>query len=80
MKKVILMSVILLSISTAAYSHGGRTDQSGGHNCSQKSVNKGLCSGYHFHTYSNLKAKNKNNKHQNNKEKHTHNVRKAVTS
>jgi hypothetical protein len=29
--------------------HSGRTDAYGGHNCSQKSINKGLCSGYHYH-------------------------------
>ena len=32
-----------------AVAHGGRTDKSGGHNCSEKSVSKGLCTGYHFH-------------------------------
>ena len=29
--------------------HSGRTDSSGGHNCSQKSIDKGLCYGYHYH-------------------------------
>ncbi len=29
--------------------HSGRTDSSGGHNCSDASVRKGLCSGYHYH-------------------------------
>ena len=29
--------------------HSGRTDSSGGHNCSAKSKRKGLCSGYHYH-------------------------------
>mgnify|MGYP005644718713 CR=1 FL=1 len=27
----------------------GRTDANGGHNCSDKSKRKGLCSGYHYH-------------------------------
>ena len=30
-------------------SHSGRTDSNGGHNCSAKSQQKGLCSGYHYH-------------------------------
>jgi len=29
--------------------HSGRTDSSGGHNCSDSSKRKGLCSGYHYH-------------------------------
>jgi hypothetical protein len=29
--------------------HSGRTDSSGGHNCSDKSIRKGLCTGYHYH-------------------------------
>lgn len=31
------------------YAHSGGTDSSGGHNCSEKSKAKGLCSGYHYH-------------------------------
>lgn len=31
------------------FAHSGRTDSSGGHNCSEKSQAKGLCSGYHYH-------------------------------
>ncbi|MCY8938518.1 YHYH domain-containing protein [Peribacillus frigoritolerans] len=34
---------------TITYAHPGRTDSSGGHNCSEKSIAKGLCSGYHNH-------------------------------
>jgi hypothetical protein len=30
-------------------SHGGGLDGKGGHNCSAKSKQKGLCSGYHYH-------------------------------
>jgi hypothetical protein len=44
--------VLLFYFSFTAMSvgaHSGRTDGSGGHNCSQKSINKGLCSGYHYH-------------------------------
>lgn len=29
--------------------HSGRLDKCGGHNCSQKSKDKGLCTGYHYH-------------------------------
>ena len=29
--------------------HSGRTDSNGGHKCSDKSKQKGLCSGYHYH-------------------------------
>lgn len=29
--------------------HSGRTDSNGGHNCSESSKRKGLCSGYHYH-------------------------------
>ena len=29
--------------------HSGGTDSNGGHNCSDKSKRKGLCSGYHYH-------------------------------
>jgi hypothetical protein len=29
--------------------HSGRTDANGGHNCSDNSKQKGLCSGYHYH-------------------------------
>ncbi|WP_141505214.1 YHYH domain-containing protein [Paenibacillus luteus] len=42
----LLAVFILPSISTA---HSGRTDSSGGHNCSEKSIAKGLCTGYHYH-------------------------------
>lgn len=34
---------------TLALAHSGRTDSSGGHNCSEKSQAKGLCTGYHYH-------------------------------
>ncbi|WP_169091753.1 YHYH domain-containing protein [Paenibacillus sp. PL91] len=42
----LLAVFIMPSISTA---HSGRTDSSGGHNCSEKSIAKGLCTGYHYH-------------------------------
>lgn len=52
----ILLVVAILAFSNQALSHSGRTDKNGGHNCSQKSVNKGLCSGYHYHGSSKLDA------------------------
>ncbi|MFC0523891.1 YHYH domain-containing protein [Pontibacillus salicampi] len=46
-----IMVIILASLSfqEVSYAHSGRTDSSGGHNCSSKSQAKGLCSGYHYH-------------------------------
>lgn len=49
-KRIIaLILVMLMIIPSAAFAHPGRTDSSGGHNCSAKSKAKGLCSGYHYH-------------------------------
>ncbi|MEG0473699.1 MAG: copper amine oxidase N-terminal domain-containing protein [Solibacillus sp.] len=52
MKKVALLIMMLslfLSPSLIADAHSGRTDSNGGHNCSEKSKAKGLCTGYHYH-------------------------------
>ena len=51
MKHLITAALMLVVASLASYSsaHSGRTDAYGGHNCSQKSINKGLCTGYHYH-------------------------------
>ncbi|MNJ31987.1 Protease inhibitor precursor [compost metagenome] len=52
MKKIVVLVIslaLLLSAQTAALAHSGRTDANGGHNCSEKSKQKGLCSGYHYH-------------------------------
>jgi|TARA_B110000238_G_C15913614_1_gene347340 hypothetical protein len=46
-KIVVLLSLTLMASYSNA--HSGRTDSNGGHNCSQKSKDKGLCSGYHYH-------------------------------
>ena len=45
----LLLALIFLSMSTLSFGHSGRTDSNGGHNCSQKSKEKGLCTGYHYH-------------------------------
>lgn len=49
--KQLAFILTLVIASTSAAAHSGRTDSSGGHNCSQSSKNKGLCSGYHYHKY-----------------------------
>ena len=41
--------ILLLLTCSQAIAHSGRTDKNGGHNCSQKSKEKGLCTGYHYH-------------------------------
>ncbi|SDN57835.1 YHYH domain-containing protein [Bacillus sp. OK048] len=49
-KKVFLFTLLFILLSgTFASAHSGRTDSSGGHNCSEKSKAKGLCTGYHYH-------------------------------
>ena len=45
----ILLSLVFVSLSTISFGHSGRTDANGGHHCSQKSKEKGLCTGYHYH-------------------------------
>ena len=45
----LLLALVFLSLSTFSFGHSGRTDSNGGHNCSQKSKEKGLCTGYHYH-------------------------------
>ncbi|MDG0791438.1 YHYH domain-containing protein [Cohnella ginsengisoli] len=52
MKKILVFLiavVVLIGTSSSAYAHSGRTDKNGGHNCSAKSKQKGLCTGYHYH-------------------------------
>jgi hypothetical protein len=44
-----LIVCLLFSVASIASAHSGRTDARGGHNCSDKSINKGLCTGYHYH-------------------------------
>jgi flagellar biosynthesis/type III secretory pathway protein FliH len=48
--KIVFVTLFFFSVTAIGVeAHSGRTDSSGGHNCSQKSINKGLCSGYHYH-------------------------------
>lgn len=44
-----IVLVSMLVISSSALAHPGRLDANGGHNCSEKSKQKGLCTGYHYH-------------------------------
>lgn len=44
-----IMVLMLLLPTLQANAHSGRTDSSGGHNCSDASKKKGLCTGYHYH-------------------------------
>ncbi|MGN7350410.1 YHYH domain-containing protein [Paenibacillus sp. 2003] len=46
---VTLSLVVLVGVSSSAYAHPGRLDKKGGHNCSAKSKQNGLCTGYHYH-------------------------------
>jgi hypothetical protein len=47
---IILMALaVIVGTSSSAYAHSGRTDKNGGHKCSAKSIQNGLCSGYHYH-------------------------------
>lgn len=48
-KIAIITLIISFIFGSSVYAHSGRTDSSGGHNCSAKSQAKGLCSGYHYH-------------------------------
>ena len=54
MSNTVKIFAILTLAAVASYSdaHSGRTDSNGGHNCSQASKDKGLCTGYHYHSSS----------------------------
>ncbi|MFJ7920751.1 copper amine oxidase N-terminal domain-containing protein [Lysinibacillus fusiformis] len=52
MKKLVLflaMVTLFFTTTSIADAHPGRLDSNGGHNCSEKSKAKGLCTGYHYH-------------------------------
>lgn len=49
MKSILLAFFFILLLPSQTLAHSGRTDSSGGHNCSSSSISKGLCSGYHYH-------------------------------
>ncbi|MFE3572710.1 copper amine oxidase N-terminal domain-containing protein [Lysinibacillus sp. NPDC059133] len=63
MKKLVLFITMLslfMATSLTADAHPGRLDSNGGHNCSEKSKAKGLCSGYHYHNKANEVAPSTN--------------------
>ena len=49
MKGILIIFTALLFFTSQGFTHSGRTDSNGGHNCSQASKDKGLCTGYHYH-------------------------------
>ena len=50
MNKIMLFVISTLLMISQVDAHSGRLDKKGGHNCSQKSKEKGLCTGYHYHS------------------------------
>ena len=83
MSKTIKIALILVLAVMASYSiaHSGRTDSKGGHNCSEASKKKSLCSGYHYHYSTSAKASsaNKESEHDH-KASHEHKANKPVKS
>jgi hypothetical protein len=73
MKKILLGLVAIILLTGQASAHSGSTDKNGGHNCSQASIDKGLCSGYHYHS-SKASANNTkvNKEHQEHTNAHKH--------
>jgi hypothetical protein len=65
MKTLATVALMLVVASLTSYSsaHSGGTDSSGGHNCSQKSINKGLCSGYHYHNNTSIDQHGQHGQH-----------------
>ena len=45
----LLLVILISSSASSSLAHSGRTDAYGGHDCSETSKRKGLCSGYHYH-------------------------------
>jgi hypothetical protein len=49
-KKIAILTLLFTFVfGTISFAHSGGTDANGGHNCSEKSKAKGLCTGYHYH-------------------------------
>ena len=48
--KYLMVTIISLVLASSVVAHSGRTDAQGGHNCSKKSKDQGLCTGYHYHS------------------------------
>lgn len=54
MKIIFALLATTLLLTSSVFAHSGRTDSNGGHNCSDASKRKGLCSGYHYHNSGSL--------------------------
>ena len=48
-KYLFTLMAFILFMPNDLLAHSGRLDSSCGHNCSEASKQKGLCSGYHYH-------------------------------
>lgn len=79
MKKIILASSLLLLVVSTAFAHSGKTDKNGGHNCSHASIDKGLCTGYHYHNGITKTDTSHQDKHSHDSIAHAHQVEKAKT-
>ncbi|WP_351124739.1 YHYH domain-containing protein [Shewanella sp. T24-MNA-CIBAN-0130] len=79
MNKLILASLLFLLAVPISFAHSGRTDKNGGHNCSQSSIDKGLCTGYHYHNGIAKTDTNNQEKHSHDGILHTHKVEEAKT-
>jgi hypothetical protein len=79
MKKLILASLLFLLAVPTSFAHSGRTDKNGGHNCSQASIDKGLCTGYHYHNGIAKTDTSHQEKHSHDGINHTHKVEEAKT-
>lgn len=55
---IVFSFLLILAVSIPASAHPGRLDKNGGHNCSQASKDKGLCTGYHYHNGSGSSSNN----------------------
>ncbi|MCM3388190.1 YHYH domain-containing protein [Ureibacillus chungkukjangi] len=57
---IIIIFILMVPFQNTVEAHSGRTDSSGGHNCSEKSKSKGLCTGYHYHNGGSSTSSNSN--------------------
>lgn len=78
MKTLIICAVLALVLSTQAFGHSGRTDKKGGHKCSQKSIDKGLCTGYHYHN--GISYANNAKGHDGHDNEHTHEAKVVIST
>ena len=48
-KYILTLMAFIFLMPNDLLAHSGRTDSNCGHNCSESSKKKGLCTGYHYH-------------------------------